>query len=39
MTIRYRFARGAVPGARLLNIAPLIIPGLVVTAYSRRNAE
>jgi len=40
MTLRYWFARGAVPSTLLLIFAPLItIPGLVVTAYSRRNAE
>jgi hypothetical protein len=40
MTMRYRFARSAVPGTWLLIFAPLIIiPGLVVTACSRRNAE
>ena len=39
MTMRYWLARGAVTGTRLI-VAPLIImPGLVVTAYSRRNAE
>jgi hypothetical protein len=39
MTMRYWLARGAVPGTRLI-FAPLtIMPGLVVTAYSRRNAE
>ena len=40
MTMRYWLARGAVPGTLPLILAPLIImPGLVVTAYSRRNAE
>jgi hypothetical protein len=39
MTMRYRLARGAVPVTPLLIFAPLIIiPGLVFTAYSRRNA-
>jgi hypothetical protein len=39
MTMRYWLARGAVPGTWLI-FAPLItMPGMVVTAYSRRNAE
>ena len=40
MTVRSWFARGAVTGARLLIFAPLIIiAGLVVRPYARRNAE
>jgi len=40
MTMPGGFARGAIPGTLLLIFAPLIIiPGLLVTAYSRRNAE
>jgi len=40
MTMRYWLARGAVPGTLLLILAPLtIMPGMVATAYSRRNAE
>lgn len=40
MTVCYRLARGAVPGTLPLILAPLVLmPGLVVTAYSRRNAE
>jgi len=39
-TIPCGFARGAIPGTLPLMFAPLIIAaGLVVTAYSRRNAE
>jgi len=40
MTMRSWFAPGAVPGTLLLIFAPLIIiAGLVVSAYSPRNAE
>ena len=39
MTMRYWLARGAVPGTRLIFAALIIMPGLAVTAYARRNAE
>jgi hypothetical protein len=39
MTMRYCFARSAVPGTRLMSAPLIIIPALVVAAYSRRNAE